>query len=223
MRKNISVLSLIFFLALLFSCGLDVYYFIEPPINSSAIQNPTDPAQQFFTFTTQDSINTDTGVVGNVKFLGTQVYYKIYDDLDILLKQKNQIDSVNSEYSENGYNKLLSLNFQKLNSNPYSDPLIKKSSTNSNQKITIVLQENSYNQPTIEVDDTKIGIPLRYDLSTFDTTSGNGFSGEDTEEKTDSSENSENYYVLLYAVSVGSVNLSQRVYSSILSLGYLEI
>ena len=203
MRKNISVLSLIFFLALLFSCGLDVYYFIEPPINSSAIQNPTDPAQQFF--------------------LGTQVYYKIYDDLDILLKQKNQIDSVNSEYSENGYNKLLSLNFQKLNSNPYSDPLIKKSSTNSNQKITIVLQENSYNQPSIEIDDTKTGIPLRYDLSTFDTTSGNGFSGEDTEEKTDSSEKSENYYVLLYAVSVGSVNLSQRVYSSILSLGYLEI
>lgn len=220
MRKNISVLSLLFFLALLFSCGLDVYYFIEPPINSSAIENPSDSTQQIFTFTTQDSINTDTGVVGNVKFLGTQVYYKIYDDLSLLLKEKDQIDLVNLEYSENGYNKLLSLNFQKLNSNPYSDPLIKKSATNSNQKVTIVLQENSYNQPAIKIDDSKISIPLRYDLSTFARNSSDSFSGEDTELN---SENSENYFILLYSVSVGSVNLSQRVYSSLLFLGYLEI
>ena len=88
-KKLICFFTSILFL-LLFSCGLDVYYFVEPPFDSI----PPDQTFQVFSFTTADSDNTNPGVVGQtVNFLGTDVYYKIYTNENVLLEQKKIIDS----------------------------------------------------------------------------------------------------------------------------------
>ena len=75
-KINLKLVLLIAFL-LLFSCGLDVYYFVEPPFNSSVIVNPSDPGEQYFSFTSADANNKEFQAGGNFKFLGTDVYYKI--------------------------------------------------------------------------------------------------------------------------------------------------
>lgn len=206
---------------MLFSCGLDVYYLIEPPINSTEVSIPQDPAQQFFYFQTRDSINTNTGIVGNINFLGTQIYYKIYDNEEILKSQKKSIDNVNNEYSDNGINKLNDLGFQKLESSNYSDPIIKKSTTSLNQTVEIWLLGN---EAGIYIDSIKVGEPLRFDRSgNFKIEDEQNITGLDVNVTSTSQTDENSYYVLMYAVSVGTVNLSQRIYSSLLSLGYLEI
>ena len=213
-KKVLCLFTCILFL-LLFSCGLDVYYFVEPPFDSI----PPDQTFQVFSFTTADSDNTNPGVVGQtINFLGTDVYYKIYTNEDVLLEQKKIIDSANAEYTENGINKLNSLGFQRLTSNPYSDPLIKKSTSNQNVKIRLF--DTAVYKSKVEVSGVDKGIPLRYDGSSFNIQSGEILEGLDINGNPTSDPN---YYVLMYAVSVSTVNLSQRIYSSLCPLGYLQL
>ena len=217
-KKLICAFTCILFL-LLFSCGLDVYYFVEPPFNSLEIFNPPDETFQVFQFTTADSRNTDPSVVGQtVYFLGTDVYYKIYTDLSVLESHRSSITSSNAEYTENGINKLNSLGFQKITSNPYSDPLIRKSS--SNQTVKIRLFDTSVYKSNIDISGVDVGKPLRYDGSSFNIRSGEILEGLDINGNPNSDSN---YYVLMYAVSVSTVNLSQRIYSSLCPLGYLQL
>lgn len=217
-KKVLCLFTCILFL-LFFSCGLEVYYFVEPPFNSVVISNPPDETFQVFSFTTADSRNTDPSVVGNsVVFLGTDVYYKIYTDLSVLESQKSTINSLNTEYTENGINKLNSLGFQKITSNPYSDPLIKKST--SNQTVEMRLFDIGTYKSKIEVNGVDIGKPLRFDGESFDIQPGEVLEGLDINGNPTSDSN---YYVLMYAVSVSTVNLSQRIYSSLCPLGYLQL
>lgn len=218
-KKVLCLFTCILFL-LLFSCGLDVYYFVEPPKSSVEISNPPDATFQVFSFITADSLNTDPGVVGqSVLFLGTDVYYKIYTDFSVLESQKSTINTANlEEYTENGINKLNSLGFQKITSNPYSDPLIKKST--SNQTVKIRLFDTSVYKSNIDISGVDVGKPLRYDGSSFNIRSGEILEGLDINGNPNSDSN---YYVLMYAVSVSTVNLSQRIYSSLCPLGYLQL
>ena len=218
-KINLNLVLLIAFL-LLFSCGLDVYYFVEPPFNSSVIVNPSDPGEQYFSFTSADANNKEFQAGGNFKFLGTDVYYKIYSNLSTLQSQRNSIDSSNTEYTENGINKLNDLGFQKIISCNYSDPLLKN--TDSNQSVSIrLLTSNPFNAEIL-VNGSSKGIPLRYNGESFEIPVGTILQGLDVN-TTNLDESSPSYYVLLYAVSVGTLNLSQRVYSSLCPLGYLQL
>lgn len=217
-KKLICFFTSILFL-LLFSCGLEVYYFVEPPKSSVEISNPPNEISQVFSFTTADSLNTDPSVVGqSVLFLGTDVYYKIYTNENVLIEQQEIIDSANVKYTENGIYKLNSLGFQKIRSNHYSDPLIKKS--NKNQSVDISLFDNGYYRSEILVSDVDIGVPLRYNDGSFNINPGDILQGDDINGNPTSDSN---YYVLMYAVSVSTVNLSQRIYSSLCPLGYLQL
>lgn len=213
------VCFIVFFIAflLLFSCGLDVYYFVEPPFNSSVIVNPSDPSEQYFSFTSADANNKKDG---NFEFLGTDVYYKIYSNLSTLQSQRNSIDSSNTEYTENGINKLNNLGFQKIISSNYSDPLLKN--TDSNQSVSIRLFYSDPYDAEILVNQNDIGKPLRYNGEPFEISAGTILQGLDVN-TTNLDESSPSYYVLLYAVSVSTLNLSQRIYSSLCPLGYLQL
>lgn len=224
MTKKIISLLLICLFFLLFSCGLEVYYLLEPPTDSSNISNPDNPSDQVFSFTTADIKNTNPSIVGNVKYLGTQVYYKIYSSKNRMQSQQTSINNSNSEYTESGINKLESYGFKKLASSNYSDPLIPKSSSGKNQRVEIRLFDNYPYKATVSIDQTNMGIPLRYDGSTFSITPGSEIQGEDVDSTSSGNSNDEmSYYVLLYAVSVGSVNLSQRIRSSLCPLGYIKL
>lgn len=218
------VCIIVFFIAflLLFSCGLDVYYFVEPPFNSSVIVNPSDPSEQYFSFTAADASNSEMEELagGNFKFLGTDVYYKIYSDLSTLQSQRNSINSSNTEYTENGINRLNNLGFQKISSSNYSDPLIKKAT--SNQSVSIRLFYSDPYDAEILVNQNDIGKPLRYNGESFEISAGTILQGLDVN-TTNLDESSPSYYVLLYAVSVSTLNLSQRIYSSLCPLGYLQL
>ncbi len=221
MTKNSKFTLVLCSFLLLFSCGLDVYYFIEPPFNSSSISNPADDVSQFFSFTTNGVNNRDPGIVGDMNYLGTQVYYKLYTNDSDLKSQRDSINSANIEYTENGIDKLLALGFQKLSCSSYSDPLIRKTPSPKNQNIKITFN-NGYYSSEILVDDENLGIPLRYDNTPF---SLENLSVQDLDvyDSNNDSEEDASFYILMYAVSVGTVNLSQRIYSSLCYLGFLQL
>ena len=72
----------------------------------------------------------------------------------------------------------------------------------------------------IDISGVDVGKPLRYDGSSFNIRSGEILEGLDINGNPNSDSN---YYVLMYAVSVSTVNLSQRIYSSLCPLGYLQL
>lgn len=220
MARKVCIIVFFIVFLLLFSCGLDVYYFVEPPFNSSVIVNPSDPSEQYFSFTAADASNSEISAGGNVNFLGTDVYYKIYSDLSTLQSQRNSINSSNTEYTENGINRLNNLGFQKISSSNYSDPLIKKAT--SNQSVSIRLFYSDPYDAEILVNQNDIGKPLRYNGESFEIPAGTILQGLDVN-TTNLDESSPSYYVLLYAVSVSTLNLSQRIYSSLCPLGYLQL
>ena len=229
MKKIMFILILLSFF-LLFSCGLDVYYIIEPPMNTTGLnatpENPSQDNAYLFSFTTADSKNTNPSLVGEVKLLGTDVYYRIYNNLLALQSDMNSISTANTEYTENGFNKLVSLEFMKLSSSNISDPLIKKSKDNKDENVEIRLFEIIPYKSEINVDNNIIGEPLRYNGDAFQLPNyDEEMTGLDVDISSDSNSLTETpvYYVLMYAVSVGSINLSQRVYSSLAPLGYIQL
>ena len=132
----------------------------------------------------------------------------------------NSINSSNTEYTENGINRLNNLGFQKISSSNYSDPLIKKAT--SNQSVSIRLFYSDPYDAEILVNQNDIGKPLRYNGEPFEISAGTILQGLDVN-TTNLDESSPSYYVLLYAVSVSTLNLSQRIYSSLCPLGYLQL
>ena len=137
--------------------------------------------------------------------------------------QRTAINTANSEYTENGINRLNNYGFQKLISDNYSDPLIKVSKTNpENRNIQIRLFDNYPFESEILVSNQDIGKPLRYNGDSFSISSATILQGLDVN-TTNLDEESPTYFVLLYAVSVSTLNLSQRIYSSLCPLGYIQL
>jgi hypothetical protein len=138
LRRTFVFLTAVFFLCLS-SCGVEVYYSLEAPL-SRAMANPTDPGGRFFSFYTNES-----GALS--VFKGTNVYYKIYNNMSELNSDITSINSSNAEYSSSGYNRISSLGYQQLETTTRPDILF--TSTGSNREIIIrLIDEGAYDLPT---------------------------------------------------------------------------
>jgi hypothetical protein len=114
LRRTFVFLSALFFLCLS-SCGVEVYYSLEAPL-SRAMANPIDASGRFFSFYTNES-----GALS--VFKGTNVYYKIYNNMSELNSDINSINASNAEYSSSGYNRIASLGYQQLETTARPDIL----------------------------------------------------------------------------------------------------
>lgn len=222
-----------------FTCGIPVYYVIEPPVAEHIPTYLTDvPEGRYFGFTCPYSVSSENS---DFSLLGTAVYYRIYDSQLAMESDISTINSRNAEYSENGFLKMIELNYNQLLSNPANTPIVRK--INSSRTINLWLRnegEGVYQAGIYDYtnNNTKISVPIRSGVNSsssdnpgFQFTTNNHPRIGDSDTKftminsTNPSEEDypNEWYVNLYAVSIGrEANLSQH-YSSLLHLGNLKI
>ena len=82
------------------SCGLDTFYYLDPPLADAEIANPEDPAERVFTF--QTASNSSSSDI----FKGTSVYYRLYNNFSVMSSNMQTIASINEEYSDAAMNKM---------------------------------------------------------------------------------------------------------------------
>lgn len=227
------IFSWLFLLQLFSACGLDTFYYLNPPISMTFIDDATslsnDSIKQFVSFKT--AVNGDTEDV----FQGTSVYYKIFNSTSQLLSNKTTIENIDSEYSNQGIERLISWGYQPLTTDKVTTAnLVPAGQT---KEVTIRLanatQTNQgYAYPAeITVDGQNIGVPVRsVDNKTFSfnsTAESNSIYSLPVEGQEDVSFSAgvgtNTWYVALYAVSTGMSPSLTPVYSQVVYLGSLAI
>lgn len=212
----------VLFVFLFISCGTDIYYSLEPP---SLVSSPsTDPVSRYFCFYTNDSNNSSLDV-----FLGTAVYYKIYNNTSTMNSDISSINLANKEYSSDGVNRLLSLGYQPMTSSSTTDDPLFPVST-SNRKIRIRLFTEGSGDLYAEgifINDSPSswGNPQRFDRShSFNFTDSSMIpSLSDLDVKGTQNEGTTSWYVNAYAVSTGKDMYLANLYSQVIHLGYIVI
>ena len=242
-RTNIlfSKCLFIFCLFIFQACGLDTFYSLEPPVNiiHKPLYNTADHTQMYFDFYTNDTANK---ALTGFNYLGTAVYYRIYNNYQTMLSRNASIDAVNNSSNYNtAAERLIAYGYKELNTSEGSvSPLVAPSSSNS-RHVEIRLTDNNEIDasnpdaaflPYIKVDGSTSGFgkPRREEGNykfDFGRTSKDSacpkpdFSDADFENGSFSEENK--YYVDMYAVAVGQDNSFTPYYSNILHLGSVTI
>lgn len=94
----IRVLLVLFGMGLFFfsSCGLETYYYLDPPnVEHEPIYSSSDQLQFYFSFRTKEDGDNNTDQ-GTFKFLGTYVYYKIYNSYSEMKTREDAVSTLNS-------------------------------------------------------------------------------------------------------------------------------
>lgn len=234
--------ALLFLLGLIcltnLSCGLEVYILMPEPV-ATVTKEPnidnTDTGEKYFEFVTNESSEEYAGL-GDFKYRGTEVYYRIYSSSSILSTQVSTLESYASDStkSANSYDKLISYGYKVLASSNYNDePLIKASADSSNQRVYIRLTDY-YNQQEysarITVDGNYLGnsssvtVPLRNGSDGYTFNFGRSGTYDKVPISGDSdvnySSNDENtWYVAMFAVALGRDSTFTSYHSNIQYLG----
>lgn len=211
------------------SCGLDTFYIIESPTN--VIHKPDcssiDYSDNYFDFYTVDK-EYDT-----VKFLGTDVYYKIYkssarlnSEADDLITIANKSDSASAAAER----MIQSYKFQPLRASGHAADSVLIPTVESNQRVVIRLNTYTLYPAQITIDGgDNIGIPVR----NLPTKPGFNFKSnvsdtipksEDVDVNTSGTSTENNiWFVSMFAVAIGQDATYSPVYSNVLYLGSVRI
>jgi len=215
---------LVIFSLILFSssCGLPVYYIIYPPVNADSLPGDTQESR-FFSFKTADAQNSTSDI-----YRGIDVYYKIYNNKNDRDSDISQIQAVNSDFSQSGFNKMQGLDYAKLSSDPKlhnkSDVLFDKENSDANIKIRL-FDEGEY-KAGFKINDTEFSHskPFRSNGNSFQFGEKNlPAQGDADYTHNENEEESESFWVAAFAVSVGRDGFFQAYYSSLLPLGSIKI
>ena len=227
---------ILFNLFLFTACGLDTFYVINAPsrIGNEPTYASIDEADNFLEFYTKVEDQNE-----GIRFLGTDVYYKIYTDSSRLNSEHSSIMQLaNSENTSNqaADRMIISYRFQPLFSSKKDSEhsvLIKtpeKKEDREDRKVRIRLVNfEPFEKAQITVSGNEMGIPLR---SIPNNPSFDFFAqSAETRPKNDdadanistSSAEPEEYYVSMFAVAVGQDNTYARLYSNVLYLGSVKI
>lgn len=248
------LILVLFFCLFLFntSCGLDVIEYYYPPV--SIIHSPVvnednyiaefDPFENYISFYTNDDDNKNS-----TTYLGTDIYYKIYNNINDAMKDKASItntstgspltnESANKMINTYGYHKLKKADSSGNIIN--SDCLIPRKSDSN--KIVEIYPSYNAGKPLFTISgEAQDYIPLRdisytnkylnFEFKSYDTEFNNRSvyyatsSDEiDSDVKFNSTASKDNtWYVVFFAVGVGMDYTFNYQYSSVLYLGCLPI
>lgn len=231
-RKKSSFFVMCLIFLSFFSCGLSVYYFIEPSYNV-ATPSPDNPSNNYFTFSTADIANNEQSDTGEITYFGTDVYYKIYNNLNTLTSNTSAINTTNTEYTENGFNKMYSYGYQQLRTSRGILPAIPNAKNISgagfsNWSVNIRLTKEGVYRPLITLVNniTTISdiIPYRFDESNFIFSQNYTPTESDMDYQMSTEFTTENtWYVNAYAVSTAMDTTLSTVHSQLCYLGYVKI
>lgn len=224
MKRLISKLILCTFSVCFFSaCGLDVFYILEPPVFIRTSVGD-DAINRYYIFRTQEVAN----MVAEYQdiFLGTEIYYKLYNSRSRMQSDTSQISAANTANSQNGADRMISsLNYQKmmLKDTP-QEILIERTGTNRDIELRLYREGDKTEkpgdtQPYFKIDGVDQGIPMRYNNKAFDDV--DEFTGSDVDSTTGDSP--DKWYITAYAVSTGMNTELQTFYSQVVHLGEIEV
>ncbi|NLK45960.1 MAG: hypothetical protein GX297_04815 [Treponema sp.] len=214
--QNVKIISL-FLSSLIFmfcvSCGVSSSSSASSPTSAHS-PSADDPTQNYFKFVT-DSLNYSS--YGDA-YKGTEIYYKIYTSVSVLINEHDNIASSTS--GATAKSKFDSLNYKLLNGAQYIIPPSK-----FNQTVEIRLIDETSYVKGIKIDGSLFALPTRYtggksfqfSSTDFPKVSDLDFNGTETSVGP--------WYVAAYAVSV-LVNLSDSPptsYSLPKYLGYVKV
>ena len=213
-------------------CGLDTFYVIDAPyVYHEPLYSSIDHSESYFEFSTVE--NRYEGI----KFLGTEVYYKIYDSSSRLSSEYSNINAAAT--SENATNQsadrmIETYKYQPLRSsdNPGANILIPD--TGDNRKVRIRLSNyNDVYEAEFTVAGTKLGIPVRSisknpvfsfkELIGTDFLPKGGDNGDSDYSYTNTTGDISEYYVCMFAVAVAQDVTYTRQYSNVVYLGSVTI
>ncbi len=247
-NKFLSILFSIFACAFFYSCGLDSVITVNEPYvtYNSPLYSSEDYLTWYFDFRTQENQDIESPN----SFVGTEIYYKIYNNYSNLLSQRNAILSVNS--ASNGTSAATKMidtySYQPLGTKPVQSTSVFIPNGGSNRRVVIRLKtytgQENYSGDNKEqfVSCVKIEnveqpyIPYRNGNSKsfdfFDDDDSDSSSSVDVEPEdgdadfyySSSASESDTYYVQMFAVSVAfSTDSLANTYSLVLDLGSVPI
>lgn len=227
------VASCLFF-CFLSGCGLDTFYYLNPPTTvhfiNEAETTSQDAEKHYVSFVTAS--NPDSQDI----FQGTAVYYKIYNDKNTLISNHKAIESLNDNNSNQGINRLFGWGYQPLTTDEINTVNLVSSGSVGTVSIRLfneIPQSGggySYSAE-VSVDGVDKGIPLRsFDGKNFSFNT-NANPDDPNSVPRDGQEDvwfspgisTDIWYVALYAVSTGTSPSLTPVYSSVTFLGSLAI
>ena len=234
--KRLKYLVAFVFLLLLEACGLDTFYYLDPPITDghTSYYTTEDGIYRYFSFVTNEESSLGDNdqyfsSSSELVFLGTEVYYKIYNNYSTMVSAENAIDSLNSSssnYAAAAESLIESRGYKPLKFSSGSFiPLVEAGSSPNNRHVYIRLNdygtEVDYNgQPVM---------PRRYINSNYGFNFGQDDNnplpknGDADVNYSSSSSDSGTWYVDMYAVSVGRDTSYSTSYSKVLFLGSVKI
>ncbi len=220
------------------SCGLDTFEVINTPIQTQIgpIFDGEGDTQDFlgkqFSFTT----NENNSNYLQVKFLGTGVYYKIYNNFYDMKSERSSLISLmeSTENSANSATKMIqSYSYQTLTvSDDKSNILIPNQNKNQIINIRLSNYDSGDFKAKLTVDNKSVSgnegysIPLRYNGKTFDfgrTGEKDGIPEEDDSDFKKNSTDSHFYYIPMFAVGIARDTTYTYQYSNIIYLGTVLI
>ena len=251
-------LKIFFFLCCLFgftACGLDEFYELDPPVRcNNQPDTDTEFASRYFEFTTNETGENNKNYIdpsSSFKFLGTAIYYKIYNNLEKMQTDITQISAlINSTNYSNAVSKIReTLSYQELGTVKIEDTQRKETSINplisaQGKNRTVYIRLTNY-QDTKEFS-ARILIdnePLKAgDFELYPSRSGSnksfdfGRTEDDKEVHVEPSQGdvdfvygtftepeNKKYYVNMYAIAVGRDTTYTNYYSNALHLGSVSI
>lgn len=218
------------------ACGLDTFYVINPPatIVHEPVYSNIDTTEHYFEFYTFES------VYSGIKFLGTDVYYKIYRNAgNMETEYKNIVATAsNVDTAANAPSRMIdTYKFKTLETNVLSSNSVLIPAAGSNRRIKIRLSDSSTYNAEILVNDANIYgsadrvLPVRNITSIQTPTfsfSKSPYNPVPIPKADDSdvsygSGNDNEWYVCMFAVAVAQDANYSQIYSNVLYLGSVKI
>lgn len=137
MKRNLLFITVFLFVSFLcIGCGLDSFYYLDPPISGSHTPrySDNDTMLYYFSFLTSETEANGSFGESDFTFLGTEVYYKIYNNASNLAGVNSAIDSMNttSDVSSAATSLINSYGYKPLSfaGGPYRSPLVMATGSN---------------------------------------------------------------------------------------------
>lgn len=236
-KKENIFLSFLLVCLILFntSCGLDTYYVIDPPtlVTNEPIYSSIDPSSWYFEFYT-----TENDYEG-IKFLGTEVYYKIYRNSSRMESEYKTIVATanNIETSSSAADKLINnYKYKPLGAYGNYSQSVLIPSAGMNRLVHIRLSDYPPYQAQILVgganiyNSSSIVIPVRnisrtgdnsFNFKNMDSSLRPKKGDEDVDYSGSGSDSI--WYVAMFAVEVGQDSTYSTINSNVLFLGSVTI
>lgn len=210
---------------LMIGCGLDTFYYVEPPIASD--DKPSD--QSAYNNRTFRFVTVENPPVGGFKIDGTDVYYKIYSDKNVWDSETKDLISVSNSTSAYGFDKLNdTYKYQNLLNNKSNDDILIPY-RGGNQSVEIRLTDYQTSKDwaaAIKINGSLVGVPTRYNKMSFNFGIGNGSNFpniSDGDVKAGGTPGDHKWYVSVFAVTKGHDTSYVSYYSNIVYLGSVVI